>query len=441
LIVSCAAAVACSCCIGLSFQCCGLALTLTKSIATRVMYTFIFLVIAIISWVFGLYGYDVIKYIPYIKDSCEEETCGVFSIYRITFALFVFHALLSILLIGVKNSKDARAKINDAGWIIKLPFLVILILLDFIIPNEFFTAFAWVSLFGAGVFILIQLVLLVDFAYSWSESWVAKYEPPTEFDEPNKKWFVALLGSTLFLYGVALGFDVLMYAVFCRGDCWWNSLIITAVLLGCLCLTIFSLHPRIREFNPRVGLLQASVFTVYCTYYVYSAILSEPTCGALPFSVPSLSENSLRTNWIALIFGAMFTVVSVVYASVRAGSSNLVPKKSKDTLITEADKSNDSEEAGSEELEEDEEEGYQDDELTECSYNYALFHLAFALGSMYLAMLLTNWSVVTGESETAETDSGWMAVSIKLASCCLAAILYTWTIFAPAILPNRDWEL
>jgi hypothetical protein len=45
---------------------------------------------------------------------------------------------------------------------------------------------AWASVFGAGLFLLIQLVLLIDFAHSWAESWVAKYE---EDPENNKVWY------------------------------------------------------------------------------------------------------------------------------------------------------------------------------------------------------------------------------------------------------------
>ena len=34
----------------------------------------------------------------------------------------------------------------------------------------------WIGLFGAFLFIIIQLILLIDFAHGWAESWVEKYE-------------------------------------------------------------------------------------------------------------------------------------------------------------------------------------------------------------------------------------------------------------------------
>lgn len=41
-----------------------------------------------------------------------------------------------------------------------------------------FSALVWfyVGMAGAFCFILIQLVLLIDFAHSWNESWVEKME-------------------------------------------------------------------------------------------------------------------------------------------------------------------------------------------------------------------------------------------------------------------------
>jgi len=235
-------------------------------------------------------------------------------------------------------------------------------------------------------------------------------------------------------------FDVFNYVLFCIGVCWWNAIIITVVLLMCLGLSVCSILPKIQEFNPRVGLLQSAIFTTYCSYYVYSAILSEPTCGQLPFDWAR--NSSTTSDWITLIFGAIFTVISVVYASVRVGISKF---SADDSMIVEEEmKDLETEEVANdeeiEEIEENEEDSKPDDEKNACAYNYSLFHLAFALGAMYVCMLLTNWSVISGYGDTPKTDSGWVSVVVKISSCLFAGLLYLWTIFAPAILPNRDWD-
>ena len=427
IVLSCCTALACSCCFGLSCQCLGYGMTVTKSIATRVVYTITFLSLSILAWVMSFYAYDVLSWIPYINNSCEETTCGTFTVYRISFSLFVYHMLLSLFLIGVSNTKDIRAKLNDGWWPLKIPFLLLLVVAAFFIPNIFFTYYAWGAIIGAGFFILVQLVLLVDFAYSWSESWVDKWQGNGLEENENKSYLYALLACTGFLFLLSAGFDVFMYSLFCRGDCWWNALVITGILLMCIALSVCSVIPQVQEYNPRAGLLQASIFTVYCTYYTYSAILSEPTCGSLPFDWSTGSTTT--ADWLSLIFGGMFTIISVVYASLRVGHAGNNSNESPELLAEEK----------GEEL--DEEDMDLDDEKEMTSYSYSLFHLAFALGAMYIGMLLTNWSVITGETDTAETDSGWVSVSVKLASCVFAGVLYTWTVFAPLILPNRDWDV
>jgi len=433
IVLSCCASLACSCCIGLSCQCFGQAMTITKSIATRVLYTTVFILLSLVAWIFSMYGYEILRYIPYIGEYCYEGTCGAFSVYRITFALFLFHLILSIFLIGVRNAKDIRAQFNDGWWPLKLPALLMLLVGVFFIPNIFFTYYAWVAIIGAGLFILIQLIILVDFAYSWSESWVSQWQGDgVEEEGENRSYLYALISITVLLYIIAGGFDVFMYSLFCTGDCWWNSIIVTVVLLMCLFLSVCSIHPRVQEFNPRAGLLQAAIFTVYCSYYTYSAILSEPECGELPFSWSS--STTTTSDYLSLVFGGLFTIISVVYASVRAGTSELIERNDtvEYSMLTE-------EEQKEEALAEEEDE-IVDDELQGTSYNYAMFHLAFALGAMYVGMLLTNWSVITGEEDTPQTDSGWVSVAVKLLSCGLAGCLYLWTVFAPAIMKDRDWD-
>ena len=45
---------------------------------------------------------------------------------------------------------------------------------------------------GAFLFILIQLVLIIDFAHSWAEVWVGKYE-----ETDSKNWLIALGGNSI----------------------------------------------------------------------------------------------------------------------------------------------------------------------------------------------------------------------------------------------------
>ena len=99
-------------------------------------------------------------------------------------------------------------------------------------------------MFGAGVFLLIQLVLLIDFAHTWSESWIGKWE---EDEENNKVWYWGLVGASAIMYIFVLGISITMYVLFSEGSsCWYNPFVITLGLIGVIIITVASVHPKVR---------------------------------------------------------------------------------------------------------------------------------------------------------------------------------------------------
>ena len=86
---------------------------------------------------------DIIGWIPYVGDDCDvnPDTCGSFAVYKIAFPLTLFHLILALLLIGVKTTRDSRARIQTAWWPLKIPLLLLMILASFFIPDSFFTGY------------------------------------------------------------------------------------------------------------------------------------------------------------------------------------------------------------------------------------------------------------------------------------------------------------
>ena len=72
------------------------------------------------------------------------------------------------------------------------------------------------------------------------------------------------------------------------------------------------------------------------------------------------------------------------------------------------------------------------------SYSYSFFHFIFALASMFLAMLMTGWG--RDDYKGAErVDVGWASVWVKMCSVWVTAGLYTWSLIAPALFPDREF--
>ena len=64
---------------------------------------------------------------------------------------------------------------QNGFWGFKVIFWLGLVIAAFFIPNEFFVGWrAYIDIPGAAIFILIQIILLIDFAYTTSESLVGE---------------------------------------------------------------------------------------------------------------------------------------------------------------------------------------------------------------------------------------------------------------------------
>lgn len=62
-------------------------------------------------------------------------------------------------------------------WMLKLLVVAGLTTGAFFMPNDFFlSGWGYFGITGGFIFLGIQLVLLVDFAHAWADSWVGKVE-------------------------------------------------------------------------------------------------------------------------------------------------------------------------------------------------------------------------------------------------------------------------
>jgi hypothetical protein len=403
-------------------------------------------------WIPGFHGcdaptnssnsFDVSNYLPLPSVTVPEKLCyGTMSVYRISSGLAVFHLILALVMIGVRSKKDPRESAQHSWWSVKILVLLVLIIAIFFIPNIAFIGYGYVALVGSLLFILIQLILLVDFAHSWSETWVQYYSE----DEGRKCWLGLLLTATFIMYSISLVLTVLMYVYFLENpsECWMNSMFISINLVGTFIITMITVHPKIQEKNPRNGLLQSSVVTLYSTYLIWSALASEPAdikCNSFaPFNADPISAS----GGFSLFLGVCFTFLALVYAALRAGSSGEdfssttpsvpVTKISKKKLLDDAvplenvDKENNETEENHSGEEEIEVEEHSDEESSDAEgpvgYNYSFFHFTFLLASLYLSMVLTGWQTVSNNSEEEQAaftvDQGMASVWVKVASSWL----------------------
>lgn len=162
--------------------------------------------------------------LDYVTINCAGKACfGFAAVHRVNFALGLFHFLLAMLLVGVNSSRDRRAALQNGFWGPKILIWIGFIIVTFFIPNSFFETWGnYVAFFGAILFLLLGLVLLVDLAHTFAEYCIEKIE-----DTGSGLWRGVLIGSTLTMYLASIAMTIVMYIFFAHSGCSMNQAAIT----------------------------------------------------------------------------------------------------------------------------------------------------------------------------------------------------------------------
>uniref|UniRef100_A0A3P9IEX6 Serine incorporator 2, like n=1 Tax=Oryzias latipes TaxID=8090 RepID=A0A3P9IEX6_ORYLA len=444
----------CASCLCGSAPCllCGCCPSSNSSTITRLVFSFFLLLGTLVSVIMILPGMETqLRKIPgfckggsfFIPGVENQVNCDVIvgykSVYCMCFAMTCFFFLFSAIMIGVRNSKDPRAAVQNGFWFFKFLILVGITVGAFFIPDgTFHTVWFYFGAVGSFIFILIQLILLIDFAHSWNKTWVENAE-----ETDNKCWFAGLLSFTVLHYALALVAVVLFYMHYTQpDDCTEHKVFISLNLIFCVIISVVSILPKIQEVQPHSGLLQASLISLYTMYVTWSAMTNNPNRRCNP-SLLSLVSNVSTSNqagqegpgqvqwWDAQgIVGLIIFLFCTLYASIRSSSNTQVNKLMQTEGGTGA--------AVEDNVGEDAVRRSVDNEEEGVTYSYSFFHFHLSLASLYIMMTLTNW--YQPDTTTNAMQSSMPAVWVKMSSSWLGLGLYLWTLIAPLIFRDRDFS-
>ena len=236
-------------------------------------------------------------------------------------------------------------------------------------------------------------------------------------------------------------------------------------MLVFLIISFISVQPAVQEANPRAGLAQAAMVTIYCTYLTFSAVAMEPDdkqCN------PLVRRNGAKRA--SVIIGAIVTMLTIGYTTTRAATqgialgskgghnsySQLATDDFEHGLVTQQPRSSRREmraealraavESGSlpasaldDDSDDDSDDGYaaKDDERQGTQYNYTLFHIIFLLATTWVATLLTQDINPDLEGDFAPVGRSYWASWIKIISSWVCYAIYSWSLVAPVVLPDR----
>jgi len=159
------------------------------------------------------------------------------------------------------------------------------------LPNQLFSAFGFFSGIASGVFLVIQTVPLIDFAYTWNESWFSFGMGARRVHFSSRGfngWMAMIIVASIFLLTCALSGIIHLYIVW--PEVWW---LVTSAMVISLALLVVS----ITEWCEHGALLTSSAVMAYSVWLCYEVV------GAAP---SSSDDHALAAvlKWVGIIISS-----------------------------------------------------------------------------------------------------------------------------------------
>jgi len=444
-LASCACTAFGSCCCGAFKDC-----KAKYGPGSRIPYMFVMFIFSIFAVCMALFGDKILwenDLLDYEFSVCTQASCqGNGAVYRTSFTLFLFFAIHALVVYCVLS-------FHYLFFTLKLFSLVAVLTLTFFVPGTFFEdGYVNFARVGSGIFLLIQIYVLIGWAWDCNEKINAKIiaydteevSPDRDLDEQGNKTLLCLfkallIGGTLCFYAVTITFWALQFEWFVyyggAGTCSFNQAMLAICVVLSLILTVLP-----------VAVGNGSIFTTaivsfYITYLTYSALEGSPEAECNEFA----GEQSSLSMWL----GFLITAAAISYTGFSVSRNQTKMSDGSDAIemgATGSSANATTERKGSESdlgtsnyddaVDKDEAGGNENNEVlvSEKKANVT-FHVCMAFAAIYMCMLYTGW----GDDQVTEQSKarGWTSVYVNLTCVWMTVLLYGWTIIAPKVCPGR----
>ncbi|GMP59961.1 hypothetical protein CsSME_00023027 [Camellia sinensis var. sinensis] len=269
-----------------------------------------------------------------------------------------------------------------------------LTVLPFFVPSVVIHLYGDLAHFGAGVFLLIQLISIISFI-----TWI---NDCCHSDKNSDKCHIQVMLLATTAYVLCIMGIISMYIWYAPdSSCLLNIFFITWTLVLLQLMTSVSLHPKVNA-----GFLTPGLMGLYVVFLCWSAIRSEPPEEKCIKKVGAAAKGDWLTI-ISLVVGVLAIVIATFSTGIDSQCFQVQFKK----------KERESEE--------------------DVPYGFGFFHFVFATGAMYFAMLLIGWN--THHTMKRWTiDVGWTSTWVRIVNEWLAVCLYIWMLVAPIVWKSRQ---
>jgi hypothetical protein len=187
-------------------------------------------------------------------------------VYRVSFALFCFFVFLFLTVSDITCCVDdrSRAKFQAGYFCWKSALLTLLNFGVLWIPNNFFVVYAWICMIISGLFLVVQVMLLVDFSYFWNEEWGRR-------SEENSKWQWYLLVICLVTYGAGIVMTVYSFVEFTpASDCNFHGFVLTFNVVAAV------IYTAVAVWVPHGSIVPSGIVFGYTSFLLLTALRMDP---------------------------------------------------------------------------------------------------------------------------------------------------------------------
>ncbi|KAG2586615.1 hypothetical protein PVAP13_5NG062900 [Panicum virgatum] len=354
----------------------------------RYLYALIFLVTNLLAWTLRDYGNSALDELQRLKVCQGARYClGAEGVLR----LFFFVMFMST--VNTRKVHECRNSWHSEWWPAKVVLWLGFTVVTFLAPSPLVQLYGKVAHFGAGAFLVIQLISVTRFIMWLNDC--------CQSEVTRKRCHLQIQAVSIVTYVGSLLGIVLMYVWYAPSPaCKLNILFVTVTLVLVQLMTFVSMSSKVKA-----GYLAPGLMGIYVVFLCWSAIRSEPHTEICN----KKAEVATSADWVN-IASFVIAVIVIVAATFSTGIDSKCLQFKKAEGESEED---------------------------DIPYGFGFFHLVFAMGAMYFAMIFVGWNAhQTMEKWT--IDVGWASTWVRIGNEWLAAIVYIWMMIAPIIWKTRQ---
>ena len=314
-------------------------------------------------------------------DHTGPRTVGWACVARTTCPLAIWFLIHSLITICNKNFENSWQYILHSRFLYIHGVIGVGLWIGFwFIPDPFFDKFyMYFATYASGVYLILQILFLIDFFMTINQKLL----------DMEKMWLVWLITIVL-TAGALVAFGV-SYYIFVPSGCGNNNIFISVNLILCIILWVAS------GFVPHGSILTSSMVCAYIAYLTIAGMMTQPACNRITAGKQGIG----------------FSVVAAVFTLVWAGWSAFSTSYQWKHCSCSGE-----------------------DQI----FSLSFFHALYALASVYITMIVTHWGQIDEVTVAWATDRGTVARWVNFAASWVTILLYAWTLIAPSVCKNREFE-